>query len=220
MSVRMSGMLKMQQSDPGILESLRRYAAGTSVLADQRRTFRQPGASFTRAEGDRRYTYTWLVPLGYTVVFICPSRLQFSGSSCTTMAAPNISSDGLQIAQPETYPEAVHRLSTNNDTKLPQFHDHSHQEIAQTRGRRSYERSFFEPGPRSVQSEFGPNIEVPVDVWKKVFHDRRRKFWWIVVLSIVIVGALIGGSIGGALFVQNKADEYVRLVRLCSWFCS
>jgi hypothetical protein len=132
------------------------------------------------------------------------------------MALPDMS-DGLQIAQPETYPEAVHRYSTNNDTKLPQLHDQSHQEM-QTPGRRSLERVSFEPSPRSVQSEFGPNLEVPVDLWKKVFVHRRRNFWYTVILSVVIVGALVGGLIGAALFVQNKTDEYARRARFVLTF--
>jgi hypothetical protein len=163
------------------------------------------GRVFHKGWGRRIHLYlAW--SLGYTVVF---NRSQFSlqlfRSSCTTMAPPDMS-DGLQIAQPETYPEAVHRYSTNNDTKLPQLHDQSHH---QTPGRRSHERVSFGPGPRSVQSDFGPNVEVPVDLWKKVFLHRRRNFWYTVILSVVIVGALIGGLIGAALFVQNKTDEYV-----------
>jgi hypothetical protein len=136
----------------------------------------------------------------------------FSVASCTTMAPPDMS-DGLQIAQPETYPEAVHRYSMNTDTKLPQLRDQSHREMRETRVRPSHDRMSYDPGPRSVQSEFGAtNIEVPVDLWKKIFDHRRRNFWIIVILAVVISGALIGGSIGGALVVQNKADAYVRLV--------
>jgi hypothetical protein len=128
------------------------------------------------------------------------------------MAPPDMS-DGLQIAQPETYPEAVHRYSTNNDTKLPQLHDQPNQEMTETRVRPSHDRVSFDPGPHSVQSELGPtNLEVPVDLWKKVFDHRRRNFWIIVVLSFVIVGALLGGSIGGALFVQNRAEAYEPLL--------
>jgi hypothetical protein len=122
-------------------------------------------------------------------------------------------SDGLQIAQPETYPEAVHRSSTNNDTKLPQLHDRTDQEMTERPVRPSHDRMSYNPGPRSVQSDFGPtNLEVPVDLWKKVFDHRRRNFWIIVVLSVVIVGALLGGSIGGALFIQNRSDAYVHLL--------
>jgi hypothetical protein len=128
------------------------------------------------------------------------------------MAPPDMS-DGLQIAQPETYPEAVHRYSTNNDTKLPQLHDQKDQEMAEIRVRPSHDRMSFDPGPRSVQSEFGPtNIEVPVDLWKKVFDHLKRNFWIIVVLFFMVVGALVGSSIRGALFVQNRAEAYEPLL--------
>jgi uncharacterized protein involved in exopolysaccharide biosynthesis len=40
---------------------------------------------------------------------------------------------------------------------------------------------------------------------RKVFGIWRRNFWILVILAIVLVGATIGGSMGGVLAVQNKA---------------
>jgi hypothetical protein len=39
----------------------------------------------------------------------------------------------------------------------------------------------------------------------RVLGIRRRNFWFLVILAVVLVGATIGGSIGGVLAVQNKA---------------
>ncbi|KNG52152.1 hypothetical protein TW65_00619 [Stemphylium lycopersici] len=99
------------------------------------------------------------------------------------------SSEGLQIAQPETYPEAVNRYSIHGDTKLPQHNVHPNAD----------ERTSFRPGPHSDQSEYGATVEVSPDMLKKFFAHRQRKFWFIVVFTLFIVGTLIGSSIGGAL---------------------
>ncbi|EOA83796.1 hypothetical protein ACJQWK_01148 [Exserohilum turcicum] len=117
------------------------------------------------------------------------------------------SSEGLQIAEPEPYPEAVNRYSVNRDTKLPQIQDHSNADEASTRIRTSQERTSYRPGPRSDQSKYGPTVEVPPDMVKKFFAHRRRKFIFIVIFTLFIVGALIGSSIGGALYVQDKAVQ-------------
>jgi hypothetical protein len=39
----------------------------------------------------------------------------------------------------------------------------------------------------------------------RILGIRRRKFWFLVILAVVLVGATIGSSIGGVLAVQNKA---------------
>jgi hypothetical protein len=39
----------------------------------------------------------------------------------------------------------------------------------------------------------------------RIFGVRRRNFWFLLVLAFVLIGATIGGSIGGVLAVQNKA---------------
>ncbi|XP_014551604.1 hypothetical protein COCVIDRAFT_30878 [Bipolaris victoriae FI3] len=117
------------------------------------------------------------------------------------------SSEGLQIAEPEPYPEAVNRYSPNRDTKLPQLHDQTSPDEASIRTRPSQERVSFRPGPYSDQSGYGPTIEVPSDMMKKFFAHRRRKFCFIVIFTLFIVGTLIGSSIGGALYVQDKAEQ-------------
>ncbi|EUC48607.1 hypothetical protein COCMIDRAFT_86783 [Bipolaris oryzae ATCC 44560] len=117
------------------------------------------------------------------------------------------SSEGLQIAEPEPYPEAVNRYSPNPDTKLPQLQDQSGPDEASIRTRPSREHISFRPGPYSDQSGYGPTIEVPPDMVKKFFAHRRRKFLFIVVFTLFIVGTLIGSSIGGALYVQDKAEQ-------------
>ncbi|KAI1514786.1 hypothetical protein Ptr86124_006109 [Pyrenophora tritici-repentis] len=120
-------------------------------------------------------------------------------------------SDGLQIAQPETYPEAINRYSPNSDTKLPQFHDNDREylpdDLTRTRTRSKQRHLSSNPPSRSDQSEYNGTLEIPAEMWRKVFAHRRRNFWILCSLSIVIVGALVGGSIGGALFVQDKADK-------------
>jgi hypothetical protein len=45
-------------------------------------------------------------------------------------------------------------------------------------------------------------------MWKKFFAHRRRKYWFTIAISITIVAALVGTSIGGALVVQEKSDKY------------
>ncbi|KAH7549205.1 hypothetical protein J3E72DRAFT_344457 [Bipolaris maydis] len=117
------------------------------------------------------------------------------------------SSEGLQIAEPEPYPEAVNRYSPNRDTKLPQLQDQPGPDEASIRTRQSQERLSFRPRPYSDQSGYGPTVEVPPDVVKKFFAHRRRKFLFIVVFTLFIVGTLIGSSIGGALYVQDKAEQ-------------
>ncbi|CAE7174651.1 hypothetical protein P3342_007815 [Pyrenophora teres f. teres] len=124
--------------------------------------------------------------------------------------APNMS-DGLQIAQPETYPEAVNRYSPNSDAKLPQLHDHDSDyepaDLTRTRTRSTQHHLSFNPPSHSDQSEYNGTLEIPAEMWRKVFAHRRRNFWILCSLSIVMVGALVGGSIGGALFVQDKANK-------------
>jgi hypothetical protein len=39
----------------------------------------------------------------------------------------------------------------------------------------------------------------------RILGLRRRNFWILVALAVVLVGATIGGSIGGVLAVQNTA---------------
>lgn len=121
------------------------------------------------------------------------------------------SSEGLQIAQPETYPEAVNRYSIHGDTKLPQHNGHPNADGMSARTRLSQERTSFRPGPHSDQSEYGATVEVSPDMLKKFFAHRQRKFWFIVVFTLFIVGTLIGSSIGGALYVQDKAEQYAAL---------
>lgn len=124
------------------------------------------------------------------------------------------STEGLQIAEPEPYPEAVNQYSPNRDTKLPQLQDQSGPDEVSIHTRPSQERVSFHPGPYSDQARYGPTIEVPPDMVKKFFAHRRRKLWFIVFFTLLIVGILIGSSIGGALYVQDKAEQYV-----CSTFC-
>jgi hypothetical protein len=130
-------------------------------------------------------------------------------------------SDGLQIAQPETYPEAVNRYSSNGDTKLPQLHDdddsrrgHSPRATRSTRMRGSHDILSYRTGTDSDQLDQAPHIQVPPDMWRKFFAHRRRKYWFTIAMSFTIVAALVGTSIGGGLVVQEKADKYV-LVLLC-----
>ena len=124
-------------------------------------------------------------------------------------------SDGLQIAQPETYPEAANRYSEHGDTKLPQLHnddgdggrDRSQRDTASTRTGNSHDLLSYRNGPHSDLSHQAPHIQVPPDMWKKFFAHRRRKYWFTIAMSITIVAALVGTSIGGGLVVQDKADK-------------
>ena len=53
-------------------------------------------------------------------------------------------------------------------------------------------------GQHSYMDEGKPNHA-------RILGLRRRNFWILVALAIVLVGATIGGSIGGVLAVQNKS---------------
>jgi len=121
-------------------------------------------------------------------------------------------SDGLQIAQPETYPEAVNRYSANGDTKLPQINDDDdggRDRLPRTRSshlRGSHDILSYRTALDSDQDQ-APHIQVPPDMWKKFFAHRRRKYWFTIAMSFTIVAALVGTSIGGGLVVQEKADK-------------
>ena len=134
-----------------------------------------------------------------------------AGSSKSIVKESPGSSEGLQIAEPEVYPEAVNRYTPTRDTKLPQLHDQSSPDAASICTRTSQERVSFHPGPRSDQSGSGTTIEVPPDMLKKFCAHRWRKFCFLVVFTLFIVGTFIGSSIGGALYVQDKAGQYVGL---------
>lgn len=130
------------------------------------------------------------------------------------------SAEGLQIAEPETYPEAVHRYTPTRDTKLPQLHDHScPDEEASIYTRLSQERISFRLGPGSDQSGCGTTLEVPPDLVKRFFDHRRRRFGFIIVFTLFILGAVIGASIGGSVYVQDRAQKYVGLAVFCILSC-
>ncbi|KAI4614657.1 uncharacterized protein J4E87_009458 [Alternaria ethzedia] len=121
-------------------------------------------------------------------------------------------SDGLQIAQPETYPEAVNRYSANGDTKLPQINDDDDggrprpPRTRSSRLRGSHDILSYRTAMDDDQDQ-APHIQVPPDMWKKFFAHRRRKYWFTIAMSFTIVAALVGTSIGGGLVVQEKADK-------------
>lgn len=130
------------------------------------------------------------------------------------------SAEGLQIAEPETYPEAVNRYTPTRDTKLPQLQDHSSpDEEASICTRPSHEHISFRLGPGSDRSGCGTTLEVPPDLVKKFFDHRRRRFLFIIVFTLFILGAAIAASIGGSLYVQDRAQKYVNLLCSLSFFC-
>lgn len=154
---------------------------------------------------------------------MAPSKMAKASSAASSKASKNSlkerpreslkSSEGLQIAHPETYPEAVNRYSIHGDTKLPQHHDHSNADGMSMRTRLSQERISFRPGPHSDQSKYGATAEVPPDMLKKFFAHRRCKFWFIVIFTLFILGTLIESSIGGALYVQDEVEQYDAIFR-------
>jgi hypothetical protein len=75
--------------------------------------------------------------------------------------------------------------------------------------RNSHDLLSYSTEVHSDGSDRAPQIQVPPDMWKKFFAHRRRKYWFTIAISITIVAALVGTSIGGALVVQEKADKYV-----------
>ncbi|USP73584.1 hypothetical protein yc1106_00858 [Curvularia clavata] len=119
------------------------------------------------------------------------------------------SAEGLQIAEIETYPEAVHRYTPTRDTKLPQLHDHSvpDEEASICSTRLSQERISFRLGPGSDHSGCGTTLEVPPDLVKRFYDHRRRRFCFIIVFTLFILGAVIAASIGGSLYVQERAQK-------------
>ncbi|KAH7118964.1 hypothetical protein B0J11DRAFT_535738 [Dendryphion nanum] len=42
-----------------------------------------------------------------------------------------------------------------------------------------------------------------------IFGFTRRKFWFMIVLAIVVMAVVVGGSVGGSLAVQNKSKPEV-----------
>ncbi|KAF2826897.1 hypothetical protein CC86DRAFT_416645 [Ophiobolus disseminans] len=75
----------------------------------------------------------------------------------------------------------------------PEYNPHGHDQIYQLA---------LSPDPTlaAVQAR---HHEAP----NKIFGLRRRNFWMLATLAIILVAVTIGGSVGGVMAVQNKDQK-------------
>lgn len=62
----------------------------------------------------------------------------------------------------------------------------------------------WEDAPQAHHGAYSPTTE------KKILGLRRRNFWILCLLALILVGAIVGGSVGGVAAVQKKNDGYVQ----------
>ena len=122
--------------------------------------------------------------------------LSLAPSSWVVSLLFNIMADGLQYAPPAPSLEI-------DQSKSAPVYDQSQTprtDVKDSSGRYSYlTMDATDVNGRQSYMEDGKQNH------RKIFGIRRRNFWILVSLAIVLVGATIGGSIGGVLAVQNKA---------------
>jgi hypothetical protein len=91
--------------------------------------------------------------------------------------------DGLQLAHSTHYPEAYSKYDQS-----PELHDVSPLQNAQS-GDMHHKTPYMYAGEARSSTILGL---------------RRRHFWTLVIVAIVLMAIIIGGSVGGALAVRKS----------------
>jgi hypothetical protein len=98
--------------------------------------------------------------------------------------------DGPQVVQTDEFPESY----KNDKTQAAPFYDHAQPHMVNGHDHAPYEHD--------AQSKHATILGL-----------RRRNFWILTAFAIVILGATIGGSIGGSLAVRNKRSTFLTAMR-------
>lgn len=96
--------------------------------------------------------------------------------------------DAPQVVQHTDYPEAYQK----HEQAAPQYYADSPSRHASPAASEVLKQPYIDAQPRDMKDR------------NKILGLRRRNFWIILVGILVIGAAIIGGSVGGSLAVQNS----------------
>jgi hypothetical protein len=92
-------------------------------------------------------------------------------------------SDGLQLAREDQFPE---HYSNPKDNQAPEYHDASQSERSED----------FKHNEKMLYTGEAKCLTI--------LGLRRRNFWVLVALALILTAAIVGGSVGGALAVRKS----------------